>query len=254
MTIEEKAKAYDKVVSKLRDFISQGVNPLITRADVQDFFPELKESDDEKIRKTITAVIGCYDSENSYFKEVSKKKCIAWLEKQGRIIKENLLLPFKEYDKLMESINRQKKEGYEAGYKQGLIDSKSDQKPAEWSKDDEDNLNSAIYYIRREPYRAYDVEPIVEWLRVLKDRVQQEWSEEDEKAIGIIEIALRHPYDMDGKWDREFASNWLKSLRPQNHWKPSELQLKALKNAMDIEMNNEIYIQLAELYNNLKKL
>lgn len=46
-----------------------------------------------------------------------------WQKQQ--IAKENMLLPFKEYDNLMDSINRRKKEGYEAGYKQGYIDSKS---------------------------------------------------------------------------------------------------------------------------------
>ena len=39
-----------------------------------------------------------------------------------------MLLPFKEYDNLIDSVNRRKKEGYEAGYKQGFIDSKSEQK------------------------------------------------------------------------------------------------------------------------------
>ena len=42
---------------------------------------------------------------------------------------------------------------------------------------------------------------------------QQEWSEEDERAIAIIKIALEHPYDMEGKWDRKFALDWLKLLK-----------------------------------------
>ena len=49
--------------------------------------------------------------------------------KRDQIAKENMLLPFKEYDNLIESINKRKKEGYEAGYKQGLVDPKSEQKP-----------------------------------------------------------------------------------------------------------------------------
>ena len=52
-----------------------------------------------------------------------------WQKQQ--IAKENMLLPFKEYDNLMDSVNRRKKEGYEAGYKQGSIDSESKQKPAD---------------------------------------------------------------------------------------------------------------------------
>ena len=44
----------------------------------------------------------------------------------------------------------------------------------EWSEDDESNLDSAIYYIRREPYRECDVEPIVDWIRELKERIKEE--------------------------------------------------------------------------------
>lgn len=81
MTQEEKAKAYDEAVNKLRRFMEQGVEPLITRADVQDFFPELAESKDEWIRKEIAEFI-C----NAAFKprDIKKKeKWLAWLEKQG---------------------------------------------------------------------------------------------------------------------------------------------------------------------------
>ena len=85
MTQEEKAKAYDEVLNKLRRFIEQGVDPLITRADVQDFFPELAESEDEKIRKWIINEIKIkhhnLDEENVDFVD----KAIAWLEKQGNM-------------------------------------------------------------------------------------------------------------------------------------------------------------------------
>jgi len=53
MTQGEKARAYDEIVGKLKVFMAQGVDPLMTRADVQDFFPELAESEDEKFRKYI---------------------------------------------------------------------------------------------------------------------------------------------------------------------------------------------------------
>ena len=42
------------------------------------------------------------------------------------IAKDNLLLPFKEYDNLIESIEKRKKEGYEAGFTKGLEDSKNE--------------------------------------------------------------------------------------------------------------------------------
>jgi hypothetical protein len=82
MTQEEKAKAYDKVVNKLRHFIAQGVDPLITRADVQDFFPELAESEDERIRKEIIVHIKwCED--NGYCAKEEMTRWIDFLKKQG---------------------------------------------------------------------------------------------------------------------------------------------------------------------------
>ena len=59
--------------------MEHGINPLITRTDVQDFFPELAESEDERIRKSIIAIINNYvDNSNTF-----KPKMIAWLEKQA---------------------------------------------------------------------------------------------------------------------------------------------------------------------------
>ncbi len=83
-TIEEKAKAYDEVKNKLSRFIAQGVDPLITRADVQDFFPELAESDDERVKKRITLCLEeCVHSD--VIRDYEKDECIAWLKKQGQV-------------------------------------------------------------------------------------------------------------------------------------------------------------------------
>jgi hypothetical protein len=62
--------------------MEQGIDPLITRADVQDFFPELKESEDEKIRKELLE--HCKNQAKPYIQ--TRNKCpqiqswIAWLE------------------------------------------------------------------------------------------------------------------------------------------------------------------------------
>ena len=88
LPIEQKAKAYDEVVNKLRHFIAQGVDPLITRADVQDFFPELKESEDEKIRKALIDGFTVMKESKNCGKTFSNHNIpvadiLNWLEKQG---------------------------------------------------------------------------------------------------------------------------------------------------------------------------
>lgn len=80
LSIQEKASRYDEVVNKLKGFISQGVDPLITRNDVQDFFPELEESNDERIRKEL--IRETKGSEERLFETVTNDEFIAWMERQ----------------------------------------------------------------------------------------------------------------------------------------------------------------------------
>ena len=53
-----------------------------------------------------------------------------------------------------------------------------------------------------------------------------EWSEKDEIMIG----SLINYFEGDAlDCSTEDVVNWLKSLRPQSHWKPSEEQMSAFK-------------------------
>lgn len=144
-----------------------------------------------------------------------------------------------------------------------------EQKP--WSEEDERLRTSCIKHIEEELERIrndkYGHSEIISdlkescrerinWLESLKDRVQrkQEWSEEDkailEKCIGAVKVSC-YSYSFKSE-----AENWLKSLRPQSQWKPSEEQMKALNTCI---MQGEIsYVgqgtELQSLYNDLKKL
>ena len=87
MTDKEKAQAYDNVVNKLKKFIQQGVEPLITKNDVQDFFPELAESnsEDERIRKSLIRNYTNQHSSNFPTADgFTREQILAWLEKQGK--------------------------------------------------------------------------------------------------------------------------------------------------------------------------
>lgn len=84
MTIEEKAKAYDNVVNKLRRFMEHGIDPLITRTDVQDFFPELADSEDERMKKAIIHILYENYTDAAVIEGVEIAEIVAWLEKQGK--------------------------------------------------------------------------------------------------------------------------------------------------------------------------
>ena len=85
MNYEQK---YTEALEKIRD----GLHPLpdgtkisgVTRAFLEEVFPELKESEDEKIRKAVIEMIHdtpSIECEENY--NVCKNDILAWLEKQG---------------------------------------------------------------------------------------------------------------------------------------------------------------------------
>ena len=108
LSIEEKAKRYDEALKVLHKY--DGANIMFTQDLKEEMFPELiEESEDEKIRKSIIAIINNYvDNSNTF-----KPKMIAWLEKQG------------------------------------------EQKPIEWHREDEQNLNACLGYIPDEFLRRW---------------------------------------------------------------------------------------------------
>jgi hypothetical protein len=98
------------------------------------------------------------------------------------------------------------------------------------------------------------------------------WSEEDEDNILMIEDKLRDFLDyikkdhtlkkhVKNSLKEEIIENidWLKSLRPQNAWKPSDKQINAIRLARsfvtdDFGANPTLSDTLVELLEQLKKL
>ena len=85
LSIEEKAKAYDKIVDRAKKELNAcGSQNCDAARQIFRLFPELAESDDERIRKDIIQHFA-KGIEGSSFDEVREKYkiWIAWLEKQG---------------------------------------------------------------------------------------------------------------------------------------------------------------------------
>lgn len=137
MTQEEKAKAYDEAIKRAKDALNDGTISNNTIAYLQDVFPVLKESEDERIRKDLIAFLEdiWYFGKNTNFDKWDKSDCsdwIDWLEKQG------------------------------------------EQKPA-WSEKDERNLQGIIDEIKANKNAApdYDLatyDRFLSWLESLKDK------------------------------------------------------------------------------------
>ena len=94
------------------------------------------------------------------------------------------------------------------------------------------------------------------WLEKQGEQKPAEWSEEDNVNLNYIIKVLGRLYERNDKAylqeSLERKIKWLKSLRPQSHWKPSDEQMDALD---DVISSRDIkYDVLSELWKDLKKL
>lgn len=74
LSIKEKAKAYDEAIERAKKLYGNGIT--------EEIFPELKESQDEKIRKNCIHFLELQKQHHAATFEI--EECIAWLEKQGK--------------------------------------------------------------------------------------------------------------------------------------------------------------------------
>ena len=112
MTIEEKARAYDKALKWMRE-LYPGLHGA-TKEDAEHYFPELRESEDERIRTflhhTFTAQYLCKDKTGKWHGE-PVTNILSYLEKQNHDGKK-WITPAE--------LNRLETLRYEAGYKAGF--------------------------------------------------------------------------------------------------------------------------------------
>lgn len=93
MTQEQKAKAYDEALERAKGVIEQ--NPLMEylRKGIEYILPELKESEDEKIRKELKSLfLGWINGSNPPLFAEECNRWIAWLERQSGKDEEILVL------------------------------------------------------------------------------------------------------------------------------------------------------------------
>ena len=81
--IEEKARAYDEAIEKARK-IQKYSSDLAEIKRMEKIFPELRESEEEWIRKAIKYAIGqSTHSDGTLINGISSEEALAWFEKQG---------------------------------------------------------------------------------------------------------------------------------------------------------------------------
>ena len=230
-------KKYKEALERARALRNEAIEKEYVDDYIKDYetiFPELRESEDERIRKAIIEAIKDYWSDN----EQAMTDCLAYLEKQ------------------------------------------KEPKPVEWGEEDNRMIGRIRGIIERYAFTqsAVDVngelceKEYVEmdaWLKSLLSGKRQTWGKEDERIVKFIIEALEF-YASPSRLDhfelfvkvealetKEKALAWLKSLRPQYHWRPSEEQISSLKQARDYYMSGRVkYVgrHLSEIAEQLEKL
>ena len=258
-------KAYKSLVAKVKNAHLYAQTDS-TKNVLEDIFPELRESEDERIRKKcielIKRVIPSGDSHRQESKEILD--CISYLEKQKEPTKEELYTEAgtteKEYIantmKMVRAMREKKQEQkpdieliqrswYMEGYhdrdfgkeskwiiKTGDGGPKYEEnpkygQPLACEQKPADKEQDSIAFLEQHGYTIIPPHAPVS-IVPSSEATFTEWSEEEKK---FLQVAISCTYD------RGYlsVSNWLKSLRPDSYkncnsrWKPSDEQMKVLR-------------------------
>lgn len=161
---------------------------------------------------------------------------------------------------------KMKEAGYEWDIERKEL-KKIEQKSAEWSEEDKEMLKDIISGLKAQKSLTFahdnqgnaQMNARIDWLQSLPEKFvlepKQEWSEEDEETLNIIANHIRN----DGRYSSPILANkyadFILSIKPKNKWKPSEEQMKWLKDVIEtVPMTCRQQLPLESLYNDLKKL
>lgn len=262
MTQEQKAQAYDEALGWMREMYPCLTDSL--REDAEHYFPELRESEDERIREELKEAFEAYDIESTW-NGIPIRSIFAWLEKQKE--QKPLTDEEKEYIRTIKSIIsdfiRDKKPENLAYYQRiyDWLDGKHvpfscGHEGAKWSEEDEKMLKWLCRIIHsrvvnKELSLAEESDLgkwIDKWINYEPQPVQK-WDEFDEEGIyqqvvkGIRDMCDR--YEQNGMFTDERARDFLGNVRvkckdaiecapilDEPSWKPSEQEKGALRTAI----------------------
>jgi hypothetical protein len=178
-----------------------------------------------------------------HFIEIKDER-IDWLEKQGESYTKRDV-----DDAYIEGMACAKNE----------LEKQSEQKPAEWSEEDEKIRQTIINEFEQCSEwccsNGLTKEDCINWL---KKQEYFKWDDEDNENMNSLCVLLDQMVSINAIGNEHSIEykNWLKSLKERYTWKPSDMQMKALH---DLNITGGIsYIgkgqELINLYNDLKKL
>lgn len=217
LTIEEKAKRYDEAIETARKLNNgEGVPAPPNWTAYEVMFPELKESEDDRIRK---ALIDIVNARCELYKGITKEMFLVWLEKQG------------EPAELSEEEQNKFAKGVLTSCALSFIDyldaHKYEGKMCVSNGECEDIENAFRNAMWDRLHRYY-----CKYIEKQGEQKPAEWSDEDEKMFVNLVAFLECIGGSPVGCTKAFAE-WLKErykyALPLPHWKPSDEQIGALE-------------------------
>lgn len=201
-------KAYKEALERAKEKHDEYIrldNDNVVPKDIEYIFPELAESKDERIRKELIEYFR-WNSQGQLLNDFSNREVFDWFEKQGeqKITNSKEDIDFTIYYPLKNGNGKYECIPYSF---YGSLTSFSD------NEDLIDFLHNCFYTKQK----------CEDWIKK-QDEQKPTWSEEDEEMLESIITCT----DKDFFISKE-QINWLKSLKPQNKWKPSEYDISLLE-------------------------
>ena len=250
-------KKYREAIERAKEILEYSKKPDSKEVRmVLSFFPELAESEDERIRNALMQNLKeRFGTKGNMGEGLDMPDVLAWLEKQGEPA-DKIKPKFKVGDKIVSAFNtpyyitKVCDRYYLTDVGRIIMFNAQDnfelaeQNPA-WSEEDEAGLGDAMWAIEQARTIAKDENDMgnlwyaEHWLKSLKERVQpqpkQEWSEEDENLFEEIKRCVGIQYPLGNPCIFKF----LKSLKDRYTLKPSDEQMKVLNEVLNFAANHE---------------
>ena len=236
----------EEQIEKARELLACGALSEAACMAIKADFPELSESEDERIRKWIVSEIKhqyLVDGKKIYCEEA--KDALDWLERQKEQKPTSFNEPYNqdEYEVVMEgnatSLKRKEQKPAEHLSVRDDFDLEGNlkTKPAGWSDEDEGMLGSIIRLGALDNAQSY-------WLKricsILRQQKPAEWSKEDEKILNNVAKVLEGKLILPQDEKNEYASRLQTfSLKHKVEWdKTDKIFLDSMIDFMEKEGRN----------------
>lgn len=285
LSIEEKAKAYDKAIEKIQKYVKDDFG--CTRLRPENIFPELKEREEEECKKWILEYLydGLQKSDEQFKGQFNA--AIAWLEKkgeqksQGKLeddVRRRSTIQVLEYARSLDTYNQYGKADIDKNI--AWLEKQGEHKPADKeytfkaiprllgmippTDRAKSYCQKLIDSLEQEGYST-DAKIVRDCLKQMNgekvamatmDEQKPAWSEEDEKIVNLIlcicsDFKKVYSQSETALKDADKIESFLESLKDRYTWKPSDEQMIALRQVIsgcsyDIEPLLELETKLKE--------